>query len=67
MEKIERRKVTEAGPNAGFRFTLPFIWCRDMRLRGGDYVEIWREGDRLILIAEKERYGGGKDGGEKSK
>ena len=52
MEKIKVYKISKRGARGHF-ISLPHVWVTDAALGAGDTIEVYREGERLILIGKK--------------
>lgn len=52
-EKIDERKMQET-TNGAFFLTLPRVYVEDVGLKKGDCVDIFRDGDVLILSPKRE-------------
>ncbi len=52
-EKIKSYKVRKGGLR-GMTINLPAVYTDDLNLRPGDRLDIYREGDRLIITPRRE-------------
>ena len=48
LEKINEIKLMKYG-FGGFEITIPKVWISDNKLNGGDKIDVFREGEKLII------------------
>ena len=52
LEKINEIKLRKYGLR-GFEITVPKVWVGDNKLNNGDRVDMFREGEKLIIKPKK--------------